>query len=113
MDNEASDILKEFITEQHVDYKLTLAGLHQRNWDEREIQTLKNNFIAGLFSTDPNFPLNVWCKLVAQYVVTLNLLLHSRINPKLSSHAQVFVNLNYERTPMAPPVIKVLLHERP
>ena len=60
LENEASDILKEFITEQHVDYQLTLAGLHWRNWYEREIQTFKNNFIAGLCSTYPNFPLNLW-----------------------------------------------------
>ena len=95
------------------DYKLTLAGLHWRNWYEREIQTFKNNFIAGLCSTDTNFPLNVSCKLVAQYIMTLNLLFYSRIDPKLYAHAQVFVSFNYECTPMSPLGNKVILHERP
>ena len=30
-DNEVSDILKEFIIEQHIDYQLTPDGIHQRN----------------------------------------------------------------------------------
>ena len=93
--------------------QLIPAGIHQRNWSERVIQTFKNNFIAGLCSTDPNFPLNLWCKLVAQSVIILNLLRSFQINPKLSAHAQVFGNFNYDRTHVDPPGIKVLLHEHP
>ena len=59
------------------------------------------------------FPSQLWCKLVAQYVITLNLLRSSQINTKLSAHAQVFGKSNYDCTPMAPPGIKVLLHECP
>ena len=59
LDNEASDIFKEFITEQHICYQLTISGLHQRNWAERAIQYFKDNFITGLCSTDPNLPLNL------------------------------------------------------
>ena len=32
LNNEASDIIKELITEQHVNYQLTYSGLHRRNW---------------------------------------------------------------------------------
>ena len=77
LENEASNILKFFITEQHIDYELTPAAIHQRNWAERAIQTFKNHFIAGLCSTYPRFPLNLWCKLVTQYDITLNLLWNS------------------------------------
>ena len=111
MDNEASDILKKFTTEQYIDYQLTPADIHRHNWAECAIQTFINNFIADLCSTDPNQPLNLCCKLVAQYVITLNLLWPSRINPKLSANEQVFGHFKYDRTLMAPPGIKVLLCE--
>ena len=113
LDNESSDILKEFITEEHIDYQLTPADLHRRNWDERAIQTFKHHFISFLCSTDPNFPLDLCCKLVAQYFITLDLLSPSRINPKLSTHEQLFGNFKYNRTTMDPPGIKVLLRKRP
>ena len=74
LDNEASDILKEFIIEQNIDYQLTPTCIHRRKWAERTIQTFKNHFISGLCSNDPNPPLYLWCKLVAQYFITLNFL---------------------------------------
>jgi len=55
LDNEASQLLKEFMTDEDVNYQLTPAGLHRRNWAERAIQTFKNHFIAGLSSTHPDF----------------------------------------------------------
>ena len=96
----------------HIDYKLTPAVIHNHNWSERAIQTFKNHFLEGLLSTDPNSPLSLWCKLVAQYVITINLLQHSIINPNLSAHTQVFSNFNYYHTTMSPPGINVLRHER-
>ena len=92
---------------------MVFASFHRRNWDGCLIQTVKNHFIAGLCSTDPNLPLNLWCKLVARFVITLNLLRSFWINPKLSAHAQVFGNFDNDCTTMDPPSIKVTLHERP
>ena len=100
------------MTYEHVDYKITPAGLHCRNGAERAIQTLKNNFISVLFSTHPDFPLNLWDKLLPQATLTLNLLSPSHINPQLSSHAQIHGSLNFENTLLAPPGIKVLAHKR-
>jgi len=37
----------------------------------------------------------------------------SRLNPKLSAWAQVHGNYDFNRTPIAPPGIKVLVHEKP
>jgi hypothetical protein len=85
--------------------------LHRRNWAERAIQTFKNNFISGLCTTHPDFPLNLWDKLLPQAVLTLNLLRPYRINPQLSAHFQVHINFNFDKTPLAPPGIKVLAHE--
>ena len=94
-------------------YQLSPAGIHRSNWDERAIKTIKNRFIAGLCSTDPKLPINLWCKLFSQSIITLNLLRPSEITSKLCTHAQVFGNFNYDHTFMAPPGIKFPLHGRP
>jgi hypothetical protein len=112
LDNGASQLLKDFMTDQYVDYRLTPAGLRRHNWAERAIQTFNIHFISGLCSTHPNFPLNLWDKLLPQATLTLNLLRLSRINPKLSAHAQIHGSFNFDKTSLAPLGIKVLAHER-
>ena len=62
---------------------------------------------------DKNFPLHLWDKLLPQAELTLNLLCGSRINPKLSVHAQLRGHYDFNRTPLAPPGIQVLAHIKP
>ena len=112
MDNEISDEVRSLLTSEDIDYELTPVGLHRRNLAERAIQTFKNHFIAGLCSTHPDFPLNLWDELLPQCTLTLNLLRQSRLNPQLSAHAHVYGPFNYARTPIAPPGMKILVHER-
>jgi hypothetical protein len=112
LDNECSDILKEFMKQEKIDYQLVVPGSHRRNSAERAIRTWKNHFIAGLCSVDKNFPLHLWDRLLPQAELTLNLLRGSRINPKLSSWAQMHGTFDYNRTPLAPPGIGVLVHEK-
>jgi len=85
LDNEASTALKQYMLDKGVDFQLTPAGMHRRNAAERAIRTFKNHFIAILCSTDPEFPLRLWDRLLSQALTTLNLLRGSRINPKLSA----------------------------
>ena len=113
LDNEASTILKEFLTAENVEYQLVPPHIHRRNSAERAIQTFKNHFIAGLASTDPNFPLSNWCRLLPQAELTLNLLRPSRLNPKLSAYAQLEGTFDFNRTPLAPPDTRVIVHEKP
>ena len=113
LDNECSQILKDFMTEEQEDYQLVPPGTHRRNSAERAIRTFKNHFIAGLASTDPNFPLNLWDRLIEQSYITLNLLRNSRMNPKLSAYAQIEGEFDYNRTPLAPPGTRVVVHEKP
>jgi hypothetical protein len=87
--------------------------MHRRNAAERAIRTFKNHFIAGLCSVDKHFPLHLWDKLLPQAELTLNLLRGSRINPKLSAHAQLHGAVDFNRTPLAPPGIRVLVHIKP
>ena len=86
--------------------------MHRRNAAEQAIRTFKKNFLAGLATCDKNFPLQEWDRLIAQATITLNLLRASRVNPNLSAHTYVFGNFNFNKTPMAPPGTKVIIHNK-
>jgi hypothetical protein len=64
LDNEASAALKNFFTSNDVDYQLVPPHCHRRNAAERDIRTFKENFVAGLSSVDPTFPLHLWDRLL-------------------------------------------------
>ena len=113
LDNECSAALKSFRKDKAINYQLVPPCLHRRNAAERAIRTFKNHFIAGLCSVDKDFPLHLWDKLLPQAELTLNLLCGSRINPKLSAHAQMHGHYDFNRTPLAPPGIRVLVHIKP
>ena len=113
LDNEASTILRDYLRSEDVEYQLVPPHIHRRNASERAIRTFKNHFIAGLTSTDPNFPLSNWCRLLPQAELTVNLLRASRLNPKLSAYAQLEGTFDFTRTPLAPPGTRVIIHEKP
>ena len=94
-------------------FQMVQTHLHRRNAAERAIQTFKNHFIAGMVSTRKYPPLHLWCRLLPQAIVTLNLLRPSRINPTLSAHAQLHGLFNFNATPFAPPGTKVIVHLNP
>ena len=113
LDNEASDVLKQFMHDEGEDVQKVPPGQHRRNAAERGIRTFKNHFIAGLSTTHPDFPLYLWDKLLPQALLSLNLLRGSRINPKLSAWAQVYGHFDFNRTPIGPPGTHVIAHEKP
>ena len=112
LDNEASKALKNFITKEQTEYQLTPPHIHRRNAAERAIHTFKNHFISGLCSVDKNFPLHLWCHLLDQEELTLNMLRTSRINPNLSAHEQLHGIHDFNATPLAPPGTKCIAHEK-
>ena len=87
--------------------------IQRRNTAERHIQTRKNHFISGLSSCPKGLPLNFWDYLISQGCLTLNLLLKSHINPKLSAQAQLHGMFDFNATPLAPTGTKCSLHEKP
>ena len=64
-------------------------------------------------SIHKDFILHLWCRLLPQAIVTLNLLRLSIINPTLSVHAQLHGLFNFNATPFAPPGTKVIIHQKP
>jgi hypothetical protein len=113
MDNEASKALKLFLHSKDIQFQLVPPNVHRQNAAERAIQTFKNHFVAMLCSTDKNFPMHLWDRLIPHAVITLSLLRQSRLNPQLSAHAQLNGLFDYNATPLAPPGTRVIIHEKP
>jgi hypothetical protein len=87
--------LKNFFTVNDIAYQLVPPHFHRRNATERAIGTFKENFLAGLSSVDPAFPLHLWDRLLPQAEITLNLLRTSRLHPQLSAAAHFLMMFIY------------------
>jgi hypothetical protein len=63
LDNEASAALKNFFTANDMEYQLVPPHYHRPTTTKRAIRTLKEQFVAGLYSEDPTFPFHLWDRL--------------------------------------------------
>ena len=62
---------------------------------KRAVSTFTNHFNEMLTGCENQFPKYLWCQLVSQSVIVLNMLRKSRIDSKLSAHYQVSGTFNY------------------
>jgi hypothetical protein len=110
LDNEASQLLKNYLYEQDIIFQLVLPYSHRWNAAEDATRSFKDHLIAGLCSTDKSFPMHLWDRLLPQSVITLNMLRTSRINPNLppSTHLD-----GHNRAPMAPLSTIIIARETP
>ena len=113
LDNEVSTILLNYMEKNKIDVQLAPPHMHRRNLAERAIRTFKEHFISIRAGCDPKFPNNLWCRLIPQAIITLNLMRPSRIHPKLSAYSCISGEFDYNKTPLAPVGTKVLVHEKP
>ena len=113
LDNECPKVLQQFMTEKDERFQIVPPHLHRRNSAERAIQTFKNHFIAGLSRINKNFPIHRWCRLLLHCLLTFKLLRPSIINPKLSAYTQLHGAFDFNRTPLVPPGIKIIIHNKP
>ena len=113
LDNEISKDMIAEIEKRAMNYQIAAPGDHRLNFAERAIQTFKNHFVSVLHGCDPHFPANQWDRLLPQTVMTLNMVRPSRLNPKLLAYNQLWGLFNFDKTPLAPPGCKVIIHERP
>jgi hypothetical protein len=74
---------------------------------------LREQFMAGMSSVRPQFPLHLWDRLLPQAEITLNLLRTSRLHPQLSPVAHFHGLIDYNKTYFAPPGCKIIAHEKP
>ena len=113
LDNETSDLVSNFLTNSNVSFQLVPPHIHRRNAAERAIRTFKNHFITILCSTHPDFPMNLWCRLLPQSEMTLNMLRPCRFNPKMSAYTALEGEFDYNSTPLAPLGSKVIAFKPP
>ena len=112
MDNEASAEFKKVIKKQSK-LQMVPPDSHRRNIAERAIQTFKNHFVAILSGVDAKFPMQLWCKLLPQTILTLNLMRQSNVAPKVSAYAYLHGEFSYNDMPLAPLGCAVQLYETP
>ena len=113
MDNECSKYLQQALKKNNLDYQLVPPNQHRRNAAERAIRTFKNHLLAGLATCDPKFPIHEWDRLLEQAELTLNLLCNSQVNPNLAAHAYIAGVHDFNKTPLAPPGTKGIVHSKP
>ena len=113
LDNECPAVLKKHVATRNIVFQLVPPHLHCTNSAERAIATFKDHFIAGLSSTDPSFPMHLWCRRLPLATTTLNLLRPSRLHPKISAEAALNGAFDYNKTPIAPPGTKVVAYKTP
>jgi hypothetical protein len=113
LDNEASKLLKAYLIDQEINFQLVPLYYHRKNASERAIHSFKDHLIAGLCSKDKACPMHMWDRLLPQVILTLNMLLTSRINPKISAATHLDGQYEYNRAPMAPPGTIIIAHETP
>jgi len=111
MDNQATKVIKAYLTPQEVKLQLVEPHNHRVNTAERAIQTFKNRFIGTLGTTDADFPLQLWDKMMPQVQDMINILRCSRIDPNKSAYEVLEGPYDWNRYPMAPLGTKAIIYE--
>ncbi len=112
MDNEISELMRDTI-EKECKLELVPPGCHRRNVAEVAIKTFKAHFIAILAGLPSSFPIRLWCELLPQAELTLNILRPSHARPQVSAHTYLYGQFDFDRTPLAPIGSEMQCHEKP
>ena len=113
LDNEISAAFKSVVGTNEMTYQLVPPNDHRRNIAERAIQTFKAHFISILCGTDDNFPIGLWCSLLPQAEMTLNMARKSTLIPNVLAYAHLFGQHDYNAHPLAPLGCAVKIHVVP
>ena len=110
-DNEISQTFLDYLRDEaHLKYKLVPPRNHRTNPAECAICTYTEHLISILSGANKDFPTDCWDLLIPHANLTVNLLCQSRLQPKLSAHAQVHGNHDYNRHPLAPAGCKCIIY---
>lgn len=113
LDNECPQLLKDFMASKGGAWQLVPPHIHRRNAAECAVRTFKNHFVAGLATTDAQFPMKLWDELLPQAELSLNLLRGLRLNPDISAWNHLMKIYDFEAHPIGPPGCQVLVFETP
>ena len=113
LDNETSANLEAFFNRNDLAWQYFPPHMHRANIAERMIRTFKNHFIATLATVDKSFPMMLWCHILPQIEITLNLMRQGS-HPLVSAYEDMMgARYNWERNPMFPLGTKVVTHDKP
>jgi hypothetical protein len=110
LDIEASKVYKQWICQNGMMHELVPPDNHRSNLAERAIQTFKHHFISILRGVDDKFLLSLWCMLLEQTELTVNLLRQSNVVPKMSDFTHVHSQHDYMKKPFVPIGCAVQIH---
>ena len=113
LDNEVSDSLNNYNRQKDIEFQLVTPHIHRVNAAERAIRTRKDHFIARLAITDTCFPMHMWCQLIPQATMTLNMMIPCQKKLNMLAHTAIEGQFNFNKPPLAPPGIKVIVHKKP
>jgi hypothetical protein len=111
MDNQASRVIKEYLTLQRCENLLIEPNNHQVNATKWAIQTFKAHFISALATTDSEFPLQLWDRLTPQVEHTLNMLRPSRLDPTKSAYEAIHGPYDWNCFLLAPPGCNAVIYK--
>jgi hypothetical protein len=111
MDNQATKHIKKILNKNECKLQLVEPHNHRVNAAEHAIQTFKDAFIAALATTDSNFPLQLWDRLMPQVQDTLNMMHTPRINPAILAYEALNGPYDWNRYPLAPLGCKAVAYE--
>ena len=86
--------------------------MHRTNPAERSLQTYKSCIKSTIASLRPTFPIALWCKLLPQINLSINIVRKCRQNPLLSVWAAMEGKYHFDLTPILPAGSEMLMHEK-
>lgn len=101
LDNVCIRELNQAITDNTMAYQLVLPHDHHRNAAEKAIQIFEDHFVAVLCGIDPDFPMRLWCALLPQATIQLNMMRPSATKQLVSAFEHIHVPHNYDKHPFA------------
>ena len=83
MNNKCPVIVRKYLCSNKLELQLVPPKMHWKNEAENSIGKFKDNFIAGLATVSPQFPLHLWCQIIPLKNINIDLLCAYWIDPRI------------------------------
>ena len=112
MDNQTSKEIFDFLTKNlNLRVQYYPPGVHRANPAERHIQTTKDHLISMLNACHPEFPKQLWDRLLDIAEIQLNLLRPFGPDPSVSAYEGIRGKYDFKAHPLHPPGSRVMVYE--
>ena len=101
--NKCSRPVKKLLRKKDTTIHIVEARNHAVNVAEPAVKLAKCHTITHLATIGPNYPIQLWCKFIAQIEITLNILQTWRVDPRKSAYGALNGRkFDWNRTPLTP-----------